>query len=227
MVSTSAPRAGLGAAGGRAREPVAGGPGGDAERPRRPQPRVPVALTPCPRGPAALPSAGTAHSAPGAHAVPALAPSPREPGRGHAGVCVCVWGEHGGCVTSRGCPLRHPARDGHRGRTLQPPGLAPGPDPSWAGPGRGPGGHCSAAPFFCFSCWVKLCSASGASGGPFRAAAITERTVPLLRGVGGRRWPVGPGAVHRTTRQPAGPALEGAGHWGLQPSASPEPGKRG
>lgn len=153
-----APRAGLGAAGGAPGSLLPAARAGTRSDRGARSPASP-ALPPCPRGPAALPSAGTAHSAPGAHAVPALAPEPARAGPGTRGcVCVCLGGGNtAGCVTSRGCPLRHPAL-GTGTAAAEPsslPGLAPGlPDPSWAGPGlEAPGGHCSAAPFFCFSCF--------------------------------------------------------------------------
>ena len=78
-------------------------------------------------------------------------------------VCVCVLGGRtAGCVTSRGCPPRHPAL-GTGTAAAEPsslPGLAPGlPDPSWAGPGReAPGGIVQPRlfNFFCFSGEVVL-----------------------------------------------------------------------
>lgn len=154
-----APRAGLGAAGGAPGSLLPAARAG-TRRDRGARSPASPALPPCPRGPAALPSAGTAHSAPGAHAVPALAPEPARAGPGTRGcVRVCLGGGGTRRVVSRpeGVPS-DTQLSGRAPRRPNPPasrGLPPGlPDPSWAGPGReAPGGHCSAAPFFCFSCF--------------------------------------------------------------------------
>lgn len=133
------------------------------------------------------------------------------------------------CHVPRVSPPTPSSRDGHRGgRTLQPLGACPRTPRSQLGRARpgGPRGHCSAAPFFffCFSGEVVL-SVWGSRVDRFELQR--SRRGELCSppgGLGGRRWPVQPGAAHRTTRQLGGPALDGAGPWGRQPSASPEPG---
>lgn len=166
---------------------------------------------------------------PGRTPSPSSLRSPREPGQGHAGVFGCVFGGvHGGlCHVPRVSPPTPSSRDGHRGgRTLQPLGACPRTPRSQLGRARpgGPRGHCSAAPFFffCFSGEVVL-SVWGSRVDRFELQR--SRRGELCSppgGLGGRRWPVQPGAAHRTTRQLGGPALDGAGPWGRQPSASPE-----
>lgn len=132
------------------------------------------------------------------------------------------------CHVPRVSPPTPSSRDGHRGgRTLQPPGACPRtPDPSWAGPGReAPGGIVQPRLFFFFAFRVKLCSASGAPGWTVSSCSDQgEENCALLRGGGREEVARATGAAHRTTRQLGGPALDGAGPWGRQPSASPEPG---
>lgn len=103
-----------------------------------------------------------------------------------------------GCVTSRGCPLRHPAL-GTGTAAAEPSslsGLAPGlPDPSWAGPGReAPGGIVQPRLFFFFAFRVKLCSASGAPGWTVSSCSDQgEENCALLRG----DWAEGGGPCNR------------------------------
>lgn len=150
-----APRAGLGAAGGAPGSLLPAARAG-TRRDRGARSPASPALPPCPRGPAALPSAGTAHSAPGAHAVPALAPEPARAGPGTRGcVRVCLGGgEHGGlCHVPRVSPPTPSSRDGHRGgRTLQPPGACPRTPGSQLGRARpgGPRGALFSRAFFLF-----------------------------------------------------------------------------
>ena len=223
-----APRAGLRAAGGAPGSLLQAARAGTRSDRGARSPASP-ALPLCPGGPIALPSAGIAHSAPGAHAVPELAPEPARAGPGTRGcVWVCVWGGTRRVVSRPEGVPSDTQLSGRAPRRPNPPasrGLSPdSPIPAGPGPaGRPPGALFSRAFFFfCFSGEVVL-SVWGSRVDRFELQR--SRRGELCSppgGLGGRRWPVQPGAAHRTTRQLGGPALDGAGPWGRQPSASPE-----
>ena len=148
-----APRAGLRAAGGAPRSLLQAARAGTRSDRGARSPASP-ALPLCPGGPIALPSAGTAHSAPGAHAVPELAPEPARAGPGTRGcVWVCVWGGTRRVVSRPEGVPSDTQLSGRAPRRPNPPasrGLPPdSPIPAGPGPaGRPPGALFSRAFFF-------------------------------------------------------------------------------